>query len=478
MSTESDTDQQHVNEAMKPLPLKSVVGYGAGDAANNVAFTTTSMFLLIYYTDVLGLSALVGGTILGLVRVLDAFFDIFAGAVVDGAKITRWGKFRPFLAIGAVPLLILAFLNFHIPQIGESGMLLLAFLAYALMGLVYSFVNIPFGSMAGAMTQRSDDRAKLGSARVVGATVITAGLGAFVSPLLIPGPGLQAIFSRVMVVLLIAGLVLYVICLLTTRERVIRDVPSVPIRQSLKAVRQNKPLLMLMASSVFFLSSYLYLNTVQIYYVRDTLNAPELFPIIAVGQLLVTFLLVAVMPRLVMRFGKKSLYMVFGSLVVLGGLIMAANPGGSAIGGFVGLMIALSGVLGNNVVVFALEADTVEYGEWKTGVRSEGSIYAVFSFTRKLGQSIGGWLAGLGLGLAGYVSGAAQQSQETLTGMQVTSGLFPAGLALIATLIMIKYPLTEKAHTGIMEQIQIRRETGSLPLVDPMEEAKGGRRRK
>ncbi|WP_420843744.1 MFS transporter [Kocuria carniphila] len=107
--------------------------------------------------------------------------------------------------------------------------------------------------------------------------------------------------------------------------------------------------------------------------------------------------------------------------------------------GFVGLMIALLGVLGNNVVVFALEADTVEYGEWKTGVRSEGSIYAVVSFTRKCGQAIGGALAGWALSIGGYVSGATDQTAEAIGGIQFAAGYVPAILALIATAIMIKY---------------------------------------
>lgn len=478
MSTESSTPPPATPEAMKPLPWKSVIGYGAGDAANNVAFTTTTMFLLVYYTDVLGISAIAAGTLLFVVRILDAFFDVFAGVVVDRSKVTRWGKFRPFLAIGAIPLLVLAFLNFHIPQIGESGTLLLAYLAYALIGLAYSFVNIPFGSLAGAMTQQGGDRAKLASARVVGATLISAGLGAFVSPLLVPGPGLQAVFTRVMLVLVLVGFVFYVICFLATKERVVRDVGSVPLRQSLRAVGKNKPLLMLMASSVFFLSAFLCLNTVQIYYIRDVLQAPGLFPLVALGQLIMTFVLVALMPKLVVTFGKKTLYMVFGLVVVLGGVIISVNPGGSPVVGLVGLLVALLGVLANNVVVFALEADTVEYSEWKTGVRSEGSIYAVFSFTRKLGQSLGGALGAWAIGIGGYVSGAAQQTPEAIYGIQVASGFIPAALALIAVVIMIRYPLTEKVHTGLMEQIQIRRQTGSLPLVDPMEEAKGSRRRR
>lgn len=460
------------NEAMKPLPWRAVFGYGAGDAANNVAFMTTTMFLLVYYTDVAGISAAAAGTLLGLVRIFDAFADVFAGRVVDGAKVTRWGKFRPFILFGSIPLLILAFLNFHVPQIGESGMLIYAYLAYAAMGLAYSLVNIPYGSMAGAMTQRDGDRAKLASARVVGATLVSAALGALVSPMIVPGPGLQNIFTRVLLILIVIGFVLYMFCFFSTKERVHRPVARVSLRDSMKSVSSNKPLLLLMASSVFFLSAYLCLNTVQIYYVRDVLEQPTLFPLIAGGQMILTLIMVVAMPKLVTAFGKKKLYIVFSALVVLGDVIVSSIPREMVWLGFVGLMIALLGVLGNNVVVFALEADTVEYGEWKTGVRSEGSIYAVFSFTRKCGQAIGGALAGWALSIGGYVSGATDQTAEAIGGIQFAAGYVPAILALIATAIMIKYPLTEKAHTGIMEQIKIRQETGMLPQVDPFEETK------
>ncbi|MFW6186906.1 MAG: glycoside-pentoside-hexuronide (GPH):cation symporter [Actinomycetota bacterium] len=454
------------NQAMKPLPWRAVIGYGFGDAANNVAFTTTSILLLVYYTDVMGVSAAAIGTMLGLVRILDAFFDVLAGRIVDGARVTRWGKFRPFLLFGSIPLLILTFLNFHAPQIGESGIVIYAYFAYAALGLAYSLVNIPFGSLAGAMTQRGEDRAKLASARVVGATLIGSGLTAFVVPLMQPGPELQRVFTVVMTILIVLGFLFYLVCFFTTKERVWRSPEKVSFRDSLRAVSTNKPLLLLMASSVFFLSAYLCLNTAMVYYVRNTLGALNLIPIIAVGQLVLTFVLVAVMPKLVLRFGKKMLYMTLGSLVIVGGVIMWLTPTGTAWLGFTGLLIALAGVLGNNVVVFALEADTVEYGEWKTGQRSEGSIYAVFSFTRKIGQAIGGAIAAWALTLGGYVSGQAEQSSEALRGIATAAGLFPAVLAVIAILIMVKYPLTEKVHTGIMEQIKVRRETGALPVVD------------
>jgi glucuronide carrier protein len=402
---------------------------------------------------------------MGVVRLLDAFFDVLAGRIVDGAKVTRWGKFRPFLLFGSIPLLILAFLNFHVPRLSESGVVIYAYFAYAAMGLAYSLVNIPFGSLAGAMTQRSQDRAKLASARVVGATLIGSALTAFVLPLMRPGPDLQRVFTVVMSILVVIGFVFYLFCFFTSKERVWRSGEKVSVKDSISAVSGNKPLLLLMASSVFILSAYLCLNTVMVYYVRDTLGALRLVSIVAVGQLVLTFVLVAIMPALVARFGKKLLYMSFGGLVIVGGVVMWLTPTGMAWLGFTGLLVALAGVLGNNVVVFALEADTVEYGEWKTGQRSEGSIYAIFSFTRKVGQAIGGVIAGWSLTLGGYVSGQADQSAEALRGIATAAGLFPAALALIAVAIMIKYPLTEKVHTGIMEQIKERRETGALPVA-------------
>ena len=155
--------------ALKKLSKLSIAGYGAGDAANNLAFTTATMFLLVYYTDVAGISAAAAGTLLLVVRIFDAFADVFAGRMVDRSYSKRFGKFRPFIMFGSIPLLLLSVATFSVPQLGETGTLLYAYVSYAALGLAYSLVNIPYGSLAGAMTQDPGDRAKLGSARTVGA---------------------------------------------------------------------------------------------------------------------------------------------------------------------------------------------------------------------------------------------------------------------------------------------------------------------
>ena len=154
-----------------PATLRSpqYLGYAAGEVANNLTFQMVAVFLLIYYTDVAGVSASTAGTVLLVVRVWGGFTDLLAGRRVDETA-TRWGRFRPYLLFGSVPLLGLLVATFSIPGgLGGNATLVWAFVSYALFSLAYSFVNIPYGSLAAAMTQEPDERAKLSSSRSVAA---------------------------------------------------------------------------------------------------------------------------------------------------------------------------------------------------------------------------------------------------------------------------------------------------------------------
>src|SRR5918997_1753021 len=173
--------------SLEKLPFKTVAGYGAGDFAFNLAFSLSTAFLLYYYTDVAGISAAAVGTMFLVVRLWDAFADLLAGRLVD-RTMTRWGKFRPFIMFGAIPLLFMSYLTFHVPTSFDDGMkLIYAYATYAILGLIYPLVNIPYGSLASAVTQSVYERAKLVAARSFG-----AGIGGGVFPLLLgggfPGP--------------------------------------------------------------------------------------------------------------------------------------------------------------------------------------------------------------------------------------------------------------------------------------------------
>ena len=164
------------------------------------------------------------------------------------------------------------------------------------------------------------------------------------------------------------------------------------------------------------------------------------------------------MPTIVRRFGKRNGYIAGGVVMIVGGLIVFLAPPSAASLAFAGLVLCQVGIALVNMLVWALEADTVEYGEWKTGVRAEGIIYALFSFTRKTGQAVGGALAAYALAIGGYVAGVETQSESAEWGIRAAAGLLPAVAALIAIVIMFFYPLTDARHREIVAEIAERRE--------------------
>jgi glucuronide carrier protein len=444
------------HDATYRLGTSNYLGYAAGDVANNFAFSMSSMFLLLYYTDVVGISAATAGTLFLVVRMWDAFADLFAGRVVDSTS-TRWGKFRPFVLFGAVPLLLLNVAVFSVPDLGERGQLVYAYASYALFGLAYSLVNIPYGSLATAMTQDPTERSRLASVRVIGSNLAILLLALAVAPQIEGSDDLQRSLTITTVVLAVIGLSLYVLTFRTSRERVQRDVAKVSVRETVTTMRQNRPLVMLCLSSLAFLVGWFSLQTVTVYYARDVLGNANYYIVLTVMQTVATFAVALVIPRLVRTIGKKRAYLLLGVVAVVGGLGLAFAP--ESVPAFA---IALFGLLGIglggvNTLMWALEADTVEFGEWKTGFRTEGTSYAVFSFTRKAGQAIGAASAAFAIGLGGYVAGAASQPDSAVDAIKVTAGIVPAVFILIAVAIMTAYPLTETRFREIIRDVARRR---------------------
>jgi glucuronide carrier protein len=443
-------------ERPEGLRLRQYLGYGAGDAANNFAFSMTSMFLLLYYTDVVGLAATAVGTLFLIVRVFDGFADLFAGRVVDKTN-TRWGKFRPYLLFAAVPLLLLNVAVFSVPDLGDTGTLVYAYATYLLFGLAYSLVNIPYGSLATAMTQDSVERSKLATSRVFGSNIAILLLAVVVSPQIEGSDDLQLSLTITTIVLAVIGTGLYLFTFLTSREQVREKVATPSLRETFAAARRNKALLVLCGSSVVFLIGWFSLQTVTVYYARDVLGNTNLYIVLTAVQTAGVFTAALLIPRFVPTLGKKRLYQVLGTIAAAAGLAVAFAPSSTpaiAIVAFAFFGVGLGGV---NTVSFALQADTVEYGEWKTGVRTEGASYSIFSFTRKVGQALGAAAASYTIGLGGYVSGAASQADSAEAAIKAAAGLVPAAFILGAIAFMSTYPLTEAKFQEIVREVAERR---------------------
>ena len=426
------------------LPATSVVGYGLGDFANNLAFSLSTTFLLYYYTDVSGLSAAAIGTM--------------------------------FLLFGAVPLLFLSFLTFHIPSgWADSSKLLYAYLTYAVLGLVYSLVNIPYGSLASAMTQSVHERAKLVAARTFGAAVGSIVLSFLIAPQISDlrarkatlsaadyRDQAQSVFTHTTLLFVLVGSIAYFLVFLFCREHVVRVQARVSIKDTFATLRYNKPLAYLCASSFFYLIGLFAVGGATAFYAQYVLGDIKYTTLLIVVNIGMSLLLTPFIPRIIDRFGKKNVYQWCGVLTVVGGVALFFTPDGFL--WLALLFLAIKGLGGAliNTVMFALEADTVEYGEWKSGQRSEGATYAIFSFTRKITQSLGGAIGAWALALGGYLSATKAvpnpvQPDSAILAIKATIGLVPAVAALIAMVVFARYPLNDVLFRRIRDEVEARK---------------------
>lgn len=462
----------NVQTAAPKLRRGQFLGYGSGDAANNITFSMVGSFLLIYYTNVVGISAAAAGTLFLVVRVFGGFTDLAAGRTADETT-TRWGKFRPYILFGSVPLLVLLIVVFSIPRgLPVADKLVWAYVSYALFQLAYSYVNIPYGSLAAAMTQEPDERAKLSMSRVVFTSLAILVIAAVVAPQLSHGAHLQRWFTIIAAIFALAGAGLYLWCFATSRESVPRDAERFGIKAALHMLRHNRPLAMACASSLLLYTGVFGALGVGIFYAKDVLGDTNLFIVITVAQTGGMILGAGLVPKAVGAIGKKWAYIAAGLVYAAAGTGIAFSPASIPATGivFFGLLGIASGMI--ITLLYALVADTVDYGEWNSGVRAEGLNYAIFSFTSKVGLGVGGAIAAYTIGIGGYLATARAQTPSALRAIRVAVGLEPAALVLAATVVMLAYPLTEKAFRALVADIAQRRAqaqiAAGLPVQPPL----------
>jgi glucuronide carrier protein len=447
------------------LRRRQYLGYAAGDVGNNLTFSLASAFLLIYYTDVAGISAATVGTLFLVIRIFGGVTDLVAGRIADATS-TRWGRFRPYVLFGSIPLLLLNVALFTIPSgLSQDAKVVWAYVSYALFSLAYSFVNIPYGSLSATMTQLPEERSRLSTARMVASSLTILLIAVVVSPQIQGAADLQAAMTVITVAFGVVGFVLYLCTFLTSRESVQRKAGTVSLAQTLAMMRRNRPLVVLCASTTLCLAGMFSLQTVGVYYARDVLNDASLYIALTVAQNIGMIISALALPRIIDVLGKRAGFLAGGIVAAIGGVGLALTPASQPWLGILAFGVLGVGLGITNTLIFAFQADTVDYGEWRTGVRAEGSSYAVLSFTRKTGQGIGGALAAYTIGIGGYVSAGATQTDAAITSIRVAAGVVPAALAIGAALVMVAYPLTEKAFRAMVAEMAQRR-AGSTVAVD------------
>ena len=452
------------------LTWRNVAGYGLGDVANNFAFAMGALFLLNYYTDVAGIGAAAAGTLLMLVRIYDALMDIVAGRMIDRTT-SRWGHFRPYLLCGAIPLMLLSVAVFSVPSNWSTGQkLLYAYLTYALLGTAYSFVNIPYGALSTVMTQDPRERSLLGASRTLSATCTFALIALLIAPNIRHARGIleaQQQLTKTTAILAVIGVVLYFLCFAATRENVARPTERPDLKSSLHTLAHNRALKILCLGAICMQIGMFSMGASYLYFARYVLNDTALFvPIVITTGLLAALIATPLAPGLVRNFGKKHTFLLGSAMAATFSLLLFVVPTSSKPAVFGLLAAAATGNVLAMSVMWALEADTVEYGEWATGLRIEGMTYAVFSFARKCGQALGGSIPAFLLAASHYVPNAIAQSDAARLGILSSISLVPAVAFTSAFALMCLYPLTDEGFTRLLDEIRSARHPGQLPSIE------------
>ncbi|WP_223593087.1 glycoside-pentoside-hexuronide (GPH):cation symporter [Neobacillus bataviensis] len=449
----------------KKLTLKEKVSYGLGDVGNGFMFDMGQLYLLKFYTDVLGISAYWGGLVFLISKIFDAFADSSVGAFVDRRNLGKRGKFRPFILFGSIPLAIMTVISFLAPDFSSTGKIVFAFVTYMLFGLAYSFVNIPYGSLAASMTQDSVDRASLGSFRAIGSQFAMLVSGMTVIPIVSHFPNEKIGYAVGIAIMAAIGVIFHYICYRNTSENIVRapkaDQEKIPMSRLFKLLLSNRPLIALCFVCLFMVAASNLRTAVQLYYLQYNLKNTGLITLLSFTSVGIAVVGSFFIPTLVKRFGKKKTFiigLIIGVAADAANFILPAN-----IPTFLVLLsigsLGLSFALG---LPWVMVADTIDYHEWKTGERTEGVVYSSYSFFRKLAQALAGFIPGVALGLIGYVPNV-QQTAETLLGIKGLMFLVPAVFNLIACVILIVvYNLTDKKYKNIIEELKVKNSNEKL----------------
>lgn len=443
------------------LSLKEKLAYGAGDLGNGFMFDLGQIYLLKFYTDVLGISAAYGGLVFLVSKLFDAFVDSGVGTWVDSRQnIGKRGKFRPFILFGTVPLAITTLISFLSPNLSTGGKVVWAFITYMLFNATYSIVNIPYGSLAASMTKNPVDRASLASFRSLGSQAALFLTGLAVVPIVMKFDSPQVGYPVAIALMGVVGVIFHLICYAGVKENEVVVKPKEqkqPVAKAFGALFKNRPFMILITLTLFMILANFLKLQVHLFYVQYNLGNAALIGSISTVNLLMALAGIAVTTPLVAKIGKK------GAVVIgLAGAIIFDALNYLFFGDQVGTFLTFHAIgyfffMIPNTVIWALIADIVEYGEWMTGERTEGVIYSSYSFVRKVSQALAGFLPGMILTAIGYVPNAVQ-SAGALAGLKAMEFIIPAGCSLVALVVFgLFYNLTDKRHKEIVEEIATRK---------------------
>ncbi len=449
---------RHGEPASQRLSFREKAGYGIGDLGFNLYWANISAFLLIFYTDVMGLAAAAVGTMILVTKIIDAATDPMMGVVADRTR-TRFGRFRPYLLWGALPMAFSGVLTWTVPDLGEGGRLIWAYLTFSLMMLAYTVLSTPYSALSGVMAADSQQRTTLISFRFIAAFAGTTLVNAFTLDLVQWfGGGDEALGWQLTLALYGAvAAVLFATVFATTRERIAPPPQQdSDVRQDLRDLLNNRPWLVLFALALVIMVTIVMRSGATVYYLKYYVVRPDLTGAF-LGAYSVALAVGAAMTPLMTRWiDKKRLMVILMTIVGVLSCAMFFVPRD-----MVWLMFVLNILIGlalgpKSPLAFSMYADCADYTEWKTGRRATALTFSAATFSQKLGGALASAVIAWVLAGMGYVANQAQ-SDASQTGIVLLLTVIPGVVAFVAAMVMRAYPLDDAALAGMQDTLAQRR---------------------
>lgn len=493
---------------VQKLPLREKIGYGFGDLASCLFWATIMSQLLFFYTDVFGLTAKAAGLMFFVSRILDAIFDVVIGMTADRTK-SRWGKFRPYLLWGAVPLAVSAVLAFTTPEFGEVGKLVYAYATFILFMFLYSTINIPYTALLGVISGDPVERTSASSFKFMGAYLGGFIVSATVLPLAsyFGHDSVAKGWQMTMSIYGIAAIVFFFITFISTHERIqpiAKEKTS--IKDDLKDLSKNAPWMLLFTVTILFIlfvcirmsvTTHYFkyyvgeqasplLTQISNFFLKYIINPlygvfgkeaialldeshkygfevlTSIFNTLGQGISLVGVLLVPWFAKVVGR--KSAVVILFITALVCTGAFYFLNPENLML---IYIFQLFGSITGGPIsaLLWVLYADTADYSEWKTGRRATGLVFSASIMSNKIGWAVGSMIAAFILDQTGFVANVVQNI-DVQNGLKAMMSIIPVAIGAVALIILtFFYKLDEPMMKKVKADLDLKRKASGEEIT-------------
>ncbi|MFQ6832653.1 MFS transporter [Butyricicoccus pullicaecorum] len=440
----------------------AVICYGFGDLASQFVWTFVGSYLTIYYTDIVGLAPAIVSVIMMGARIWDAINDPMMGAIAERTR-SKFGRFRPYIAFGCPFLAIFAVLTFTNPFGGGSAAgAIWAAVTYIIAGMLYTLVNIPYAALSGVMTEDANQRNKINTSRNIGMNlgmVIVNALSAGLA-LRFSGEGAEVAnghgYMMTALIYAIISIPLFLIVFATAKEKVqpMHGTQAFSFKDTVNNLVRNKYLMIITLIMLLQMTAFMGRIAVTSYYVIYCLGSFTMIALImtipSLGGIIGSFFV----PFFAKRFGKRAVLM--GSMLIqaVGLLVIYFAPFDNITMVLVGCWIFGLFNVGFPMTL-SMVADSVDYMELKTGIRTDGTAYATYGLATKVGNAIGGSIGVLLLAAFGYVANA-EQTVEAMNGINIVVNLIPAILFILGAAACLLWDMSDKDADEIREKLKAK----------------------